>query len=93
MDMHILERRYMPLGIRMAKNIAVSDDVYELLQRGKLPGESFSDVIRRGLKRSTRLGDIKGSRTISRDDWIRVQRSIRESEEITQKKLDRMFRR
>ncbi|TLX99763.1 MAG: PIN domain-containing protein [Thaumarchaeota archaeon] len=34
----------------MARTIAVSDDVYELLKKFKLPGESFSGVIRRGLK-------------------------------------------
>ncbi|HZY48042.1 MAG TPA: antitoxin VapB family protein [Candidatus Bathyarchaeia archaeon] len=76
----------------MARNVSVSDDVYELLRRGKLPGESFSDLIRRGLKRSARLSDIKGSRTINKSDWIRVQKHIRESEEVTRKKLGRMFR-
>lgn len=35
----------------MAKTIAVSDDVYEMLSKAKMKGESFSDVIRRLLKR------------------------------------------
>ena len=80
------------MGRLMAKNIAVSDDVYELLRKVKLPGESFSDVIRRGLKRGTRLSDIRGSRTISREDWLRVRKTIQESEAITQKKLGKMNR-
>ncbi|TMI59269.1 hypothetical protein E6H16_09160 [Candidatus Bathyarchaeota archaeon] len=75
----------------MAKNIAVSDDVYELLRRVKLPGESFSDVIRRGLKHGTRLSDIRGSRTISKEDWAKVRRTIRDSEAVTQKKLEKMY--
>ena len=31
----------------MAKTIAIANDVYEMLSREKLEGESFSDVIRR----------------------------------------------
>ncbi len=75
----------------MAKNIAVSDDVYDLLRKVKLPGESFSDVIRRGLKEGARLSDIRGSRTISREDWVKVRKTIRESETIGQKKLEKML--
>ena len=31
----------------MTKTIAISDKVYELLSKFKLPGESFSDVIKK----------------------------------------------
>jgi len=41
----------------MAKTIAVSDDVYEMLSKAKMKGESFSDVIRRLLKRQ-KISDI-----------------------------------
>ena len=41
----------------MAKTIAISDDVYEMLSKAKMKGESFSDVIRRLLKRRT-ISDI-----------------------------------
>ncbi|HZY94116.1 MAG TPA: antitoxin VapB family protein [Candidatus Bathyarchaeia archaeon] len=75
----------------MAKTIAVSDDVYQLLRRVKLPGESFSDVIRRGLGHGVKLTDIYGSGTISRGDWARVRKTIRESEMMTRRKLDKMF--
>jgi predicted CopG family antitoxin len=75
----------------MAKTIAVSDDVYQLLKKVKLPGESFSDVIRRGLDRGVKLTDNYGSGTISKANWIKVHRIIRESEEITRRKLSKMF--
>jgi predicted CopG family antitoxin len=75
----------------MAKTIAVSNEVYELLRKVKLPGESFSDVIRRGLGQGVKLTDIYGSGTISKADWVRVRKTIRESEEITRRKLGRMF--
>ncbi len=71
----------------MSKEIAVSDDVYKLLGKIRLPGESFSDVICRVLKQGMRLSDIKGSRTISREDWVKIRKKIRESEAITQRKL------
>ena len=75
----------------MAKTIAVSDDVYQLLRKVKLPGESFSDVIRRGLGHGVKLTDIYGSGTISKADWAKVRKTIRESEMITRRKLDKMF--
>lgn len=75
----------------MAKNIAVSNDVYELLRKVKLPGESFSDVIRRQFKQGARLSDIRGSSIISKQDWLKVRKTIRESELITQKKLEKMY--
>ncbi len=43
--------------MNMAKNIAVSDDVYEMLSRIKMRNESFSDVIRR-LIRQRNISDI-----------------------------------
>lgn len=41
----------------MAKTIAISDDVYEMLSKAKMKGESFSDVIRRLLKQR-RISDV-----------------------------------
>ncbi|MDI9642481.1 MAG: antitoxin VapB family protein, partial [Archaeoglobales archaeon] len=35
----------------MAKTIALSDEVYEMLSKAKMKGESFSDAIRRLLER------------------------------------------
>jgi len=67
----------------MAKTIAVSDDVYELLVKSKLPNESFSDVIRRVLKKGMKLSDIAGSRTITKEDWEKVTKAFE-----NQRKLD-----
>ncbi|MFH2112702.1 MAG: antitoxin VapB family protein [Candidatus Bathyarchaeota archaeon] len=36
-----------------SKNISITDDVYEILARMKLEGESFSDTIRRLAKRGS----------------------------------------
>jgi predicted CopG family antitoxin len=71
----------------MAKTIAISDDVYQLLSRAKLPGESFSDVIRRGMKHPVKLSDIAGSKTISKEDWQRAQAVIRNAEAETRRRL------
>ncbi len=57
----------------LAKTIMVSDDVYELLKKMKLPGESFSDVIRRSILRGSRLMDIAGTRTITKEEWGLVE--------------------
>lgn len=42
-----------------SKNISITEDVYRLLSRMKLGGESFSDTIRRLAKRSS-LADCAG---------------------------------
>ena len=57
----------------MAKTIAVSDEVYELLSKLKLPGESFSDVIKRVIKRGGKLMDIAGKKTITKEEWALVE--------------------
>ncbi len=46
---------------QMAKNIAVADDVYELLVHEKRGEESFSDVIRRLASRRGHLSDMAGA--------------------------------
>lgn len=45
----------------MAKNIAVADDIYEMLTKEKREGESFSDVIRRLGKRRKSLLEFAGA--------------------------------
>jgi predicted CopG family antitoxin len=75
----------------MAKTIAVSDDVYELLLKAKLPNESFSDVIRRSLtKGGMKLSDIAGSKTISEEDWKKVLKAFepqRKADEEKRRKI------
>jgi len=44
----------------MAKNVALADDVYEMLQREKREGESFSEVIRRWHRSKGSLLDFFG---------------------------------
>jgi predicted CopG family antitoxin len=70
----------------MAKTIAVSDDVYELLVKSKLPNESFSDVIRRALKKGMKLSDIAGSRTITKEDWKKVEKAFEIQRKLNEEK-------
>jgi len=43
-----------------SKTIAVTEDVYTLLKRERHRGESFSDVIRRLVRRRGKLSDCAG---------------------------------
>lgn len=70
----------------MAKTIAVSDDVYEMLKKSKLPHESFSDVIRRSLKRGMKLSDIAGSLTVSKEDWRKVVEAFEHQREMDEER-------
>ncbi|MEM0313905.1 MAG: antitoxin VapB family protein [Candidatus Bathyarchaeia archaeon] len=75
----------------MAKTIAVSDDVYELLVKAKLPNESFSDVIRRAIKKGMKISDIAGSRTISGDEWKEVLKAFELQRKIDEEKMRKLL--
>jgi len=75
----------------MARTIAVSDDVYDLLVKSKLPNESFSDVIRRSLKKGMRLSDIAGSRTINKEDWKKVVKAFESQKRIDEERRRRLL--
>ena len=70
----------------MAKTIAISDEVYELLRKSKLPGESFSTVIKRNLRRG-KISEIAGSSTLTKDDWNAARKELTASETLTTKKV------
>lgn len=70
----------------MAKTVAISDEVYEMLRKSRLPGESYSAAIRRILKRN-KLSDIAGSRTLSLRDWEEAKAYLRAAEAKTAQKL------
>ena len=76
----------------MARTIAVSDDVYKLLAKSKLPSESFSDVIRRAMKRGMNLSDIAGSRTLTKEDWEKVVRAFSLQSERDEERKKRLMR-
>jgi len=71
----------------MTKTITVSDDVYELLVKAKLPNESFSDVIRRSIKKGMKISDIAGSKTISEEDWKKALKAFKPQEKSTMKRI------
>lgn len=73
----------------MAKTIAVSDEVYELLRKAKLPSESFSSVIRRSLRKG-KLSEIGGSGTITRIDWDKAKKYLLAAEGITARGLEKL---
>ena len=70
----------------MAKTIAISDEVYALLKKSKLPGESFSSVIKRSVKKG-RLAGIAGRKTLTRSDWSAAKAKIAEQEALTAEAL------
>ena len=74
--------------IKMAKNIAVSDELYKLLKQLKRPGESFTDVILRSIKHSTSIMDIAGKKTIPLEEWEKLKKLF-EAKEIEDYKCKR----
>ena len=67
----------------MARTIMVSDEVYEELRRAKLPGESFSEVIRRLLGSRPRIFELAGKRTITKEEWEKVLTAFSEQRNWT----------
>ena len=80
MHMHMSDER------RLARTIAISDEVYELLKRAKLPGESFSTVIKRNLRRG-KLSEIVGTAILTSEDWDATKRAMASAEALTAKRL------
>jgi predicted CopG family antitoxin len=68
----------------LTRTIAISDEVYELLKRSKLPGGSFSTVIKRNLRRG-RLSEIAGTPILTREDWAATRKVIAAAEAPTAK--------
>lgn len=76
----------------MAKNIAVSDEVYSLLSKLKLPGESFSEVIKRIIKRGGKLTDLVGKKTITKEEWSRVEDSYTPVKELEIERKEKLIK-
>jgi len=76
----------------VAKTIAVSDEVYELLKKFKLPGESFSDTIKRVLKRGGRLTDLIGTKTITKEEWAIVERRFNQLKKSELQRKEQLIR-
>ena len=62
----------------MAKTIMVSEEAYELLVKFKLPGESFSEAIKRALKGSKSIASIAGSKTVSKEEWAKAEEAFKD---------------
>jgi len=78
--------------VQVAKTIAVSDEVYELLKKFKLPGESFSDTIKRVLKRGGRLTDLIGTKTITKEEWAIVERRFNQLKKSELQRKEQLIR-
>ena len=71
----------------VARTIAVSDEVYNLLKKSKMPSESFSRLIKRNLQKKGKLSDIIGSKTIGSDDWEAVRVYLTKAQQKTIREL------
>jgi predicted CopG family antitoxin len=59
--------------MKMAKNIAVADDVYTDLKLLKRRDESFSELLRRLIKTRGMISDLARSATMSSEEWMRMK--------------------
>ncbi len=74
----------------MAKNIAVADDVYEILTKEKREGESFSNVIRRLTKRRKSLLEFYGAwADIPDEEWREMEAMWAWVDRLSKEELER----
>jgi len=71
----------------MSKNIAISDDVYEALQREK-GDRSFSDVIRDHLTAGGAIADVAGAGVLDPETQAAVKDDIEQLSQGTLSRLD-----
>ncbi|MHA2305736.1 MAG: antitoxin VapB family protein [Candidatus Hodarchaeales archaeon] len=77
----------------MAKNIAVTDDVYKVLNQLKLENESFSDVIKRLLPPKSMLSDIAGTKTFSYQEWSQIQDAFKDQRALDDDRMKKLLKR
>ncbi len=69
------------------KTISIMDDVYRLLLMNKRNSESFSEVIRRNLKKKRDIMEFAGALRISDEEAERIKENIRKFDMKETKKL------
>jgi len=77
----------------MAKNIAVTDEVYKVLNQLKLGNESFSDVIKRLLPPRSMLSDIAGTKTFSYQEWSQIQDAFKDQRALDDERMKKLLKR
>ena len=77
----------------MAKNIAVTDEVYKVLNQLKLENESFSDVIKRLLPPRSMLSDIAGTKTFSYQEWSQIQDAFKDQRALDDERMKKLLKR
>ena len=77
----------------MAKNIAVSDDVYKILNQLKLGNESFSAVIKKLLPQKSMLSDIAGTKTFSYQEWSKIQNAFQDQRALDNERMKKLLER
>ncbi len=68
----------------VVKTITIVEEAYNALAREKLPGESFSDTIKRVTKKNNDIGEFFGC--ISYDDAKSIEKSIKEQRDFDRKR-------
>ena len=76
----------------MAKNIAVSDDIYESLAKLKRENESFSEVIRRLLEHKGSLLDIANTKTFTKEEWSSVANVFSKQNQLDNKRKQELLK-
>ena len=72
------------------KNIAITEDAYNLLARFKRLNESFSQVIVEHFKKKKKLADYAGIWSdMPADDWIKLEGTISEARRGLHKSLSK----
>ena len=75
----------------MAKNIAISDELYEILAQLKRKDESFTDVIKRLLPPKSMLSDIAGSKTFTYEEWKKVKTAFQSHNQVDEVKKQELL--
>lgn len=70
----------------MSKNIAVSDEVYEMLKKEK-KGRSFSEVIKEKLNSAGKISEVTGDKILDRETMREVKKDVKEG---SRESLERM---
>ncbi|MFB6211026.1 MAG: antitoxin VapB family protein [Halobacteriales archaeon] len=71
----------------MSKNIAISDEVYEILKREK-GDRSFSEVIAAHLESGSRIADVTGQQILTEETYTEIKDEISRQSTGTIERVD-----